>query len=112
FVLLLTMVVNSVRKRKLWFRLSWLLLFTATVGLSVGGFLRVRVAEEAFEKYRAAMVEWYRLPENEKPAHEVTITKPFYMSKYVVTEREYEQVTGKKIERPRGAQYPADRSGD
>jgi formylglycine-generating enzyme required for sulfatase activity len=29
-------------------------------------------------------------------AHEVTITKPFYMGKYLVTQEQYEAVTGKK----------------
>ena len=32
--------------------------------------------------------------ENNKPVHEVTITKPFYMGKYEVTQAEYESVIG------------------
>src|SRR5579871_4597828 len=33
--------------------------------------------------------------DNETPRHEVTITKPFYLGKYALTQREYMQLTGK-----------------
>ncbi len=32
--------------------------------------------------------------ENEKPAHKVTLTKPFYMGKYEVTQEQWQAVTG------------------
>ena len=32
--------------------------------------------------------------DNNKPVHEVTLTKPFYMGKYEVTQAEYESVIG------------------
>ena len=45
-------------------------------------------------------VRWYEalkhlgVYENERPAHEVTLTKTFYMSNYPVTQEQYQQVMG------------------
>ncbi len=45
---------------------------------------------------------------NESPLHEVTIRKPFYMSIYVVTQEQYEQVMGRNPSYFKGAQNPVE----
>ena len=47
--------------------------------------------------------------DNESPRHEVTISKPFYMGAYLVTQEQYEQVMGKNpSESNKGPQYPVE----
>jgi len=45
---------------------------------------------------------------NEGPQHEVKISKPFYMSKYEVTQAQYEQVMGNNPSAFKGAENPVD----
>ena len=44
--------------------------------------------------------------ENEFPQHEVTLTKPFYMGKYEVTQEQWESVMGKNPSDTKGAKLP------
>jgi formylglycine-generating enzyme required for sulfatase activity len=47
--------------------------------------------------------------DNEGPRHEVTISKPFYMGAYLVTQQQYQQVMGKNpSQSSKGPQYPVD----
>ena len=45
---------------------------------------------------------------NEGPQHEVTISKPFYMGIYTVTQEQYEQVMGTNPSKYNGASKPVD----
>src|ERR1035437_3873380 len=45
---------------------------------------------------------------NESPQHEVTISKPFYMGVYDVTQEQYEQVMGKNPSNFKGAKNPVE----
>ena len=45
---------------------------------------------------------------NEWPQHEVTISKPFYMGVYEVTQEQYEAVVGKNPSQFKGAQNPVE----
>jgi len=45
---------------------------------------------------------------DEGPQHEVTISKPFYMGVYEVTQEQYEQVTGKNPSTFKGAKNPVE----
>jgi formylglycine-generating enzyme required for sulfatase activity len=47
-----------------------------------------------------------RLDDNEGPQHEVTITKPYYMGVYTVTQEQYERVTGENPSYFKGATCP------
>ena len=46
--------------------------------------------------------------DDEKPAHKVTITKPFYLGTYEVTQAQYEKVMGKNPSRFKGASKPVE----
>jgi formylglycine-generating enzyme required for sulfatase activity len=45
---------------------------------------------------------------NEGPQHEVTISKPFYMGIYEVTQEQYEQIMGRNLSYFKGAQNPVE----
>jgi len=88
--ILLRMNYRKIQKRH--FSLGWLLMLTATVGLFIGGIARGYSAKEQWIKYYAEIRVFSNVPANEKPAHEVTISQPFYMGKYTVTQEQYEAV--------------------
>ena len=44
--------------------------------------------------------------DNEKPLHQVTITKPFYLGKYEVTQEQWQAVMGSNPSRFEGRKYP------
>ena len=57
---------------------------------------KFKMGSPASEKYR-----------NDKEAqHEVTLTKPFYMGKYEITQEQYEAVVGKNPSSTKGAKLP------
>jgi len=45
-------------------------------------------------------------PEKELPQHEVTLTKPFYMGKYEVTQEQWFEIMGKNPSREKGQKLP------
>jgi len=47
--------------------------------------------------------------DSEGPQHEVTISKPYYMGMYEVTQEQYEQIMGKNPSNFKGAQNPVER---
>ncbi|HLX60204.1 MAG TPA: formylglycine-generating enzyme family protein [Planctomycetota bacterium] len=107
-VLLLSLIVKSIRKRKFAFSLLWLLLFTATTGLAVGGYFRVQKAEKELARYVVEFTNYQTIPDNEKPAHTVTLTQPFYMGKYTVTQAQYEALMESNPNAFKGPQLPVD----
>ena len=46
--------------------------------------------------------------EDEHPAHEITLTEPFYMGKFDVTQEQYQQVTGTNPSRFKGKDNPVE----
>ena len=51
---------------------------------------------------------WYGRSK-EKPVHKVRLTKPFYLSKYEVTQGQYEGIVGRNPSRFKGANNPVER---
>jgi formylglycine-generating enzyme required for sulfatase activity len=47
--------------------------------------------------------------DNDETRHEVTISRPFYMGKYLVTQEQYEKVTGRNPSKFKDAKNPVDR---
>ena len=66
-----------------------------------------KLAKEKAE-YPAAVARYNQANDWEKPAHEVTIRKPFYMGKFEVTQEQYQQVMGSNPSRFKGAQRPVE----
>ena len=57
-------------------------------------------------EYAAAKIRFKDASEFEKPAHAVTLTQPFYMGKFDVTQEQYQMVTGTNPSRSIGKNQP------
>ncbi|HLX63320.1 MAG TPA: formylglycine-generating enzyme family protein [Planctomycetota bacterium] len=105
-LLLLVLIVTCIKKRKLSVSLRWLLLMTIATGLCIGGIARRSLAIKEAARYESELAVYISLPANEKPAHSVTLTQPFYMGKYTVTQAQYEAVMGRNPSWFKGATLP------
>ena len=99
-VMVVVVVVQAVRKkRRPQISLALLLLVTVAVGGCVLSAFHwrqsVRGLEAARLRYQAAQARYDAATPEEKPAHPVTLTHPFYMGKFAVTQAQYEQVIGR-----------------
>jgi len=84
FVALVVLLIRAVKKRKRP-QISLLFLMAMMFVASFGVWGGVRWHEALKHVYEY---------EDEHPAHEVTLTKPFYMGKYEVTQEQYQQEMG------------------
>ena len=104
--LLLILIVRALRRRR-WpqFSLRFFLLLDFAAAIALWGAVRERQAEAARKEYDRALkrvalghnIGYYRHSWREdlnETAHEVTITRPFYLGKFEVTQAQYEQVVG------------------
>jgi formylglycine-generating enzyme required for sulfatase activity len=64
-----------------------------------------KLAKEKAE-YPSAVARYQEAEDIEKPAHEVTIGKPFYMGKFEVTYKQHRQIMGTEASRFGGAIWP------
>jgi formylglycine-generating enzyme required for sulfatase activity len=94
--------------RRFAFSLSWLLAFCLACSVMVWGVARWHLALVQMREYDAAMARFYEAPENEKTAHPVLLSKPFYMGKYTVTQEQYQAVIGQNPSEFRGAKNPVE----
>jgi formylglycine-generating enzyme required for sulfatase activity len=105
-LVLLAWVVLGMRRRRSWkpqYSLRWLLTFVFVMNGVTWGTIRWWQANEAWENYRMdAPIT------NEKPAHEVTVSKPFYMGKYEVTQEQYETIIGNNPSCFKGRDLPVE----
>jgi formylglycine-generating enzyme required for sulfatase activity len=76
--------------------------------LSVYGGVRYSQAKKERQEYVAAAQRYNQTGYHEKPARTVTITRPFYIGKFEVTQDQYEQVMHANPSRFRGGDLPAD----
>ena len=107
-ILLIVLAVQCIKKRKFGFTLRWLLLSTIAIGALSGGIARRIPAQRVLEQYEEDL-DWYKNSRaHEKPAHAVTITKPFYMGKYVVTQAQYAAVMKTNPSFFKGATLPVE----
>ncbi|HEY3323598.1 MAG TPA: formylglycine-generating enzyme family protein [Planctomycetota bacterium] len=67
-----------------------------------------QVLARAQAEYKAALGRFQNSYETEKPAHDVTLTKPFYMGKFGVTQTQYQQVMGINPSQFKGANRPVE----
>ena len=106
--LLGVLLLNNVLKSRRSFSLRWLLLMMIAAGVFVGGIARRSLALKEAARYETLMAAYNDLPAYEKPAHSVTLTKPFYMGKYTVTQEQYTAVIGTNPSVFTGAQLPVE----
>ena len=64
--------------------------------------------ETAKLEYQAAQARFAAAGSDEKPAHPVTLTKPFYLGKFEVTQEQYQQVTGQNPSNFKGQDNPVE----
>jgi len=97
-VMLTVVVIRAVRKRRRpQLSLGRLMLVTVAAGGCVLSGLHwrhsARELDAARLEYAAAQARYAVAGSDEKPAHSVTLTQPFYMGKYVVTQEQYQAVS-------------------
>jgi len=99
-------------KRPVQYTLAQLLGVVLALGVMLGGAMHwwrtEREHAAARSEHNAAMVRYSMASGWEKPAHEVTLTKPFYMGKYEVTQEQYEHVMVANPSRFKGAKLPVE----
>jgi formylglycine-generating enzyme required for sulfatase activity len=98
-IMLAVVIVRAIRKkRRPQLSLTLLLLVTIAAGSCVLSGLHWRQSElrlaAAMIEYATAQARFQSANENEKPAHPVTLTRSFYMGKFVVTQEQWQQVMG------------------
>ncbi|HEY3322437.1 MAG TPA: formylglycine-generating enzyme family protein [Planctomycetota bacterium] len=100
-VLLVLSMVVLIRARKKrtrpQFSLAFLLTLTLVASLGVWGGVRWYEALKGGDEF-----------DNERPSHEVTLTQPFYMGKYPVTQEQYQQVIGTNPSSFKGKDNPVE----
>ena len=82
------------RKQRINFSLLFLLAVALAASVAVYGGVRWRKTNAAWREYAAEKARYDADYEWEKPAHPVTLTRPFYMGKFLVTQEQYQQVMG------------------
>jgi formylglycine-generating enzyme required for sulfatase activity len=108
-LVLLAWVVLGMRRRRSWkpqYSLRWLLTFVFVMNGVSWGTIRWWQANEAWENYLTALEDDKQAYASEKPAHEVTISRPFYMGKYEVTQEQYETIIGNNPSLDEGQDLP------
>ncbi len=112
-VMLSVVAIRAVRKKR-WPQVSLgrLLLVTVAAGGCVLSGLHWRHSVQSLEKanaeYAAAKARYDSALQSEKPAHAVTLTQPFYMGKFVVTQEQYEEMTGMNLSSFKGKDNPVE----
>jgi formylglycine-generating enzyme required for sulfatase activity len=112
-VMLVVVTIRAIRKRR-W--PQWSLLRLSLMTIAAGGCVlsglhwrgSARGLETARLEFTAAIVRFDAADESEKPAHEVTLTKPFYMGKFAVTQEQFSQIQGSNPSQTKGNKNPVD----
>ena len=102
------LVVRKRPGRRFSFSLGWMMLFTLACSVIVWGGTRWYLALEQIKIYERDLEGFNHSGDDEKPALLVTITKPFYMGKYAVTQEQYEVVEIKNPSKFRGSRNPVE----
>jgi len=99
FVVMVLMLIRARRKRsRLQFSMGLMLLATFVASIGVWGGVR----------WHEALKHLYDCP-GERPMHPVTLTQPFYMGKFAVTQEQYQAVTGATPSQFKGKDNPVER---
>ena len=80
----------------------------ATQTLDLGGGVKLELVLIPAGKFIMGSPETEKGRRDNETQHEVTITQPFYMGKYVVTQEQYEKVMGANPSHFKGAKNPVE----
>ena len=106
FTLVMMIVIRAkVKRQRPKFSLRWLLALVFALSSVLYGVVRMDMVYEAWREYTAAKAS---LNSAEQPAHGVTLTTPFYMGKFPVTQEQYQQVMGTNPSVFNGKDNPVD----
>ena len=107
--LLAVVLFGAIRKRQRpKFSLRFLLMLTLMASLGLYGGVHWHKTEQAWHDYQSAKVRYDAADQTEKPGHPVTLTQPFYMGKFVVTQEQYAQVIGTNPSNVKGKDNPVE----
>ena len=107
--LLMVIAVRVVRmSQRPKFSLRWLLLLVFALSIGLYGGVRWYKTKQAWLDYQAAKARYDAAYKEEKPGHPVTLTQPFYMGKYDVTQEQYQQVIGTNPSNFKGKDNPVE----
>jgi formylglycine-generating enzyme required for sulfatase activity len=113
--LLVVIVARAVRERhRPQFSLGFFVFMIMVAGVGVLGgthwWYSAQKLSQTPEEYQAALtaLALYEKGGPEKPAHKVTISAPFWMGKFEVTQEQYQQVMGANPSHFRGAGLPVE----
>ena len=109
--LLLFSLIRAVKeKHRPQLSLRRMLLVTVTAGGGVLGWMHWQHSGQAYKQAQDHYTVWAQRSINvrpsEKPAHPVTLTQPFYLSQFAVTQQQYEAVMGKNPSQRKGKDLP------
>jgi formylglycine-generating enzyme required for sulfatase activity len=82
----------------------------AGIGL-LGGlhwYFSARAFAQAQGEYEAALARFKSSYDWEKPAHEVTLSAPYYLGKFEITQEQYQQIMGDNPSRFKGRDLPVE----
>ncbi|MCY3022169.1 MAG: SUMF1/EgtB/PvdO family nonheme iron enzyme [Planctomycetota bacterium] len=112
-VFIATVIIRAIRQRhRPQYSLARFLAMIVAAGLAVLGGMHwwysMRALAQAQAEYQAAVARYRVSDADEKPAHEVTLTTPFYLGKWEVTQEQYAQVMGTNPSYFKGATLPVE----
>ena len=112
-LLILTLIRARQEKRRPQVSLGRLVLMTVLAGGTVlSGMHGQHIAkayQEAVAEHAASIARYEDAQSAEKPAHKVTLTKPFYMGKFAVTQEQYQTLMGLNPSSFNGKDNPVER---
>ncbi|MCY3019179.1 MAG: formylglycine-generating enzyme family protein [Planctomycetota bacterium] len=112
-VLIGTVIIRAIRKRhRPQYSLARFMAMIVVAGVAVLGGMHwwqsSRALALAQNAYKATAFYYAHSSRSERPAHRVTLTRPFFLGKYEVTQEQYEQVAGTSRNRFEGPRHPVD----
>jgi formylglycine-generating enzyme required for sulfatase activity len=112
-ILLVLVIERAIRqRRRLQWSLAWLLGMVLGTAVVLLGGLHWYYSEQAFaqaqSEYEAAVARFKSSYKCEKPAHGVTLTKPYYIGKYEITQEQYQSIMGNNPSSFKGRDLPVE----
>ncbi|MCY3017734.1 MAG: formylglycine-generating enzyme family protein [Planctomycetota bacterium] len=112
-VLIGTVIIRAIRQRhRPQYSLARFMAMTVAAGVGLLGgmhwWFSTKALAQAQSEYKAALARYQSSYDWEKPAHDVTLSTPFYMGKYAVTQEQYVQVMGTNPSHFKGANLPVE----